>query len=116
MDASGMTISEFFRLFGRTVVDGRELASADLTEYLALMTYFVSRDATLGKGDLRSRINLRSGSLLATGSAEVAQASAFRCTDVAVRSSFTHRIGQVLWGSASHRDYSPRTLTAEFAA
>lgn len=45
MNASGMTTTEFFRLFGLTFVDGHELASADSTEYLALVTYLVSRRA-----------------------------------------------------------------------
>lgn len=34
-----MTAIEFFRIFGRTVVDSRELACADSTECLALVTY-----------------------------------------------------------------------------
>lgn len=48
MNANFITTTEFFRLFGRTVEDGRELASADSTEYLALVTYLVSRQAEHG--------------------------------------------------------------------
>jgi hypothetical protein len=46
MTATRMTITEFFGLIGRAAVDGRELASADSTEYLALVTHIVSRDAS----------------------------------------------------------------------
>jgi hypothetical protein len=53
MRATRMTITEFFRLFGRAVVDGREPASADSTEYLALVTNTASRDAQLGSSKRR---------------------------------------------------------------
>ena len=116
MSASGMTISEFFRLFGRTVVDGRELASAELTEYLALVTYIVSRDATLDNGDLRSRLNPRSGSLLASaawrGRPGLSISTHRRCRRIVVRA--PHRTA-AMGIRIPQRLFAADVTTTEFA-